>query len=221
MSDHDQSRHDDPRQTQPSSLHLSRREALKWMAAAAAAMPVVDGSRLGAEEMSSLIGADPNLLDPTVPWDRTLTEGQLRTAAALCDVILPADDRSPAASAVGVHEFIDEWVSAPYQAQKADRGRILTGLDWLEEESHKRFDKGFTDLNESQQRAICDDICHVPDAKEEFREAAWFFTRFRDLTTGAFYTSQEGMDDIQYVGNVVLSEFTGPPPEVLAHLGLD
>jgi len=37
----------------------------------------------------------------------------------------------------------------------------------------------------------------------------------------AFYTTQEGMQDIQYVGNVPLTKFEGPPPEVLAYLKLD
>jgi hypothetical protein len=60
----------------------------------------------------------------------------------------------------------------------------------------------------------------VPKAKPPFAEAARFFTRFRDLTAGGFYTTPEGMKDIQYVGNVPLTKWDGPPPEVLAYLKL-
>jgi len=37
---------------------------------------------------------------------------------------------------------------------------------------------------------------------------------------GAFYSSPQGMQDIQYLGNVPLTRFDGPPPEVLAYLKL-
>jgi hypothetical protein len=68
--------------------------------------------------------------------------------------------------------------------------------------------------------AICDDICHVPEAKGELEQAARFFARFRDLTVGGFYTTPAGMRDIQYIGNVALPRFDGPPPEVLRRVGL-
>jgi hypothetical protein len=52
------------------------------------------------------------------------------------------------------------------------------------------------------------------------KKAAQFFARFRDLVAGGFYTTPEGMKDIQYLGNVPLTKFDGPPPEVLAYLKL-
>ena len=52
--------------------------------------------------------------------------------AALCDVVIPADDRSPSASAVGVTDFIDEFVSAPYPDNVRDGKKILEGLAWLD-----------------------------------------------------------------------------------------
>ena len=202
-------------------MRMDRREAMKWIASAAATISFLDAEAFGADATQVQgYGTDPNLLDPTLPWERTLSDPQRRTVAALCDVILPADDRSPAASEVGVHEFIDEWVSAPYPAQRADRDRILAGLKWLDQESRKRFGKPFVDLEQGQKTAICDDICYAPEAKAEHQEAAHFFTKMRNLTCGAFYTSQPGMDDIQYIGNVALSTFPGPPPDVLEHLGL-
>jgi len=199
---------------------MDRREAIKWMVAASATVSALNYSSFGAPAAVRGIGTDPNLLEPVVPWPRTLTPEQLRTVTVLCDMIIPHDDKSPSASAVGVPDFLDEWVSAPYPEQQADRKQILEGLAWLNAESSKRFKKEFAELRETEKQQICDDICHVPAAKPERKSAAEFFAKFRNLTAGGFYTTPEGMKDIQYISNVPLPAFAGPPPEVLTHLNL-
>ena len=97
---------------------------------------------------------------------------------------------------------------------------ILDGLSWLDSESKKRFKKVFVDLGETQRHQICDEICFEANAKPAFKKAARFFARFRDITAGGFYTTPEGMRDIQYLCNVPLTRFDGPPAEVLAYLKL-
>jgi hypothetical protein len=119
-----------------------------------------------------------------------------------------------------VPDFIDEWISAPYPAHLADRKEILEGLAWLDKESEKRFGKAYAGLNGQQMRSICDDICYAPTAKTKFNAAARFFARFRNLTAGGFYTTPQGWKDVQYIGNVALAKFDGPPPEVLKYLDL-
>ncbi len=69
--------------------------------------------------------------------------------------------------------------------------------------------------------ALCDDICYPPDALPEFAFGARFFSKFRRLTTGGYYTSDLGMRDAGYVGNVALKTYDGPPAEVLKQLGID
>ena len=201
-------------------IRMDRREAIKWMVAATAAVSSLNYSSFGAPVAAPGIGTDPDLLRPMVPWPRTFTPEQLRTATALCDVIIPKDDKSPSASEVGVPDFLDEWVSAPYPEQQADRKQILDGLAWLNAQSRSRFKGEFADLSETEKQQICDDICHLPEAKPEFKSAADFFAKFRNLTAGGFYTTREGMKDIQYIGNIPLLAFKDPPPEVLAHLNL-
>jgi hypothetical protein len=120
-----------------------------------------------------------------------------------------------------VHDFIDEWISAPYPKQQADRKLVLEGLAWIDAQASKRFKKPFADLDEDSKRQICDEICYLPEAARKLKEPAQFFAKFRNLTTAGFYTTPEGMKDIQYVGNVALTKFDGPPPEVLAYLKLD
>ena len=72
----------------------------------------------------------------------------------------------------------------------------------------------------SQRSAICDDICYLPKARAEFKQAAEFFARYRDLTIGGFCTSPQGRQYLGYVGNVPLASFDGPPPEVLKLVGV-
>lgn len=207
---------------------MDRRDAIKWMLAAAATAGSLELTGFAAAPAAGRpasgggYGTDPDLLKTYKPgelWPLTLTPAQRTTVVALCDTIIPADARGPAASAVGVPDFIDEWISAPYPAHQADRPIVLEGLAWVEEESRKRFGHSYANLVVRQRNAICDDICHEKP-KPEFRKAAQFFRRFRDITAGAYYTTPEGMKDIGYTGNVPLQTFDGPPAEVLKKLGL-
>lgn len=168
-------------------------------------------------------GPDPDLLKAYHKgefWPLTMTEDQRRLAAALSDLIIPADERSPAASAVGVVDFIDEWISAPYPQQRADRELVLNGFTWLDGEARRRFGRLFAELVEGERRDICDAICDVSRSPAALREAAVFFARYRDLTAGGFYSSAAGRKDVQYIGNVPLKQFDGPPLELLKKLGL-
>ena len=208
-------------------LRLDRRAAIKWMLGAAASLALLPRPALGAATAGppggKPYGTDPDLNHDYKPgdfWPLTFSEAQRRTAAALCAAIIPADDRSPSAASLGVQDFIDEWISAPYPDQQKERQPILDGLAWIDGEAKRRFDRAFADLDEKQAASICADICHAPDARPELADAAKFFARFRDLTAGGFYSTPAGMKDLQYIGNMPLAEFKGPPPEALRHLGL-
>ena len=204
------------------SNRLARRTALKWIGVTLATFPMLDWdiSTASAGPMAARTLSDPDMLHPTVMWSRSMTKEELRAVTALCDVIIPADEKSPSASKVGVPDFIDEWVSAPYPTQQDDKKMIQEGLAWLNTESKKRFQKDFADLSDDEKTKICDDICFAPKAKAEFTKAAEFFARVRDLTCTGFYTTNEGMKDLQYIGNIPLLGFKGPPKEVLEKLQL-
>ena len=212
----------------PFGRRIPRREAIRWVLAAAAASSVVEVGTLGFAAPEKTLpahgyGTDPKLNEVYKPgdlWPLTFNGNQRHSAAALCDVIIPADDKSPSASKLNVHDFIDEWISAPYPRQQSDRKTVLEGLAWLEAESKKRFKKAFAQLSNAERTAICDDICDQPKAKRGFQKAAAFFANFRNLTASGFYTTPEGMKDLQYIGNVALIKFDGPPAEVLKHLNL-
>ncbi|MCG8469161.1 MAG: gluconate 2-dehydrogenase subunit 3 family protein, partial [Gemmatimonadetes bacterium] len=65
-----------------------------------------------------------------------------------------------------------------------------------------------------------DDICYAPNAAPGYEAAARFFDKVRDLTSTAFWTTEEGMADLGFVGNRPMATFEGPPREVLERLGL-
>jgi hypothetical protein len=212
-----------------STSRMDRRTAIKWMLTAAASTALLDHATLGAEtvKMPAAVpggyGTDPDLLKTYKAgdvWPLTFNEQQRTAATALCDAIIPQDEKGPSASSLKVQDFIDEWVSAPYETHDRDKRTIVDGLVWLDAESQKRFGNNFANLIARQKNAICDDICSEAKAKPELRQAARFFKRFRDLTAGGYYTTPEGMKDIGYVGNVALARYDGPPREVLQKLGV-
>ena len=193
---------------------LDRRTAIKWVLAASAAlrMPGVSSDALAAAPVAQGYGKDPNLMKVYASgdlWPLTLTREQRATATALSDLIIPADDTSPAASSVGVVDFIDEWISAPYPEHAVDRKTIVDGLIAVEAEAQRRFNTTFAKLSTAQMSTIADAIAAEP-----------FFVRYRGLTAGGFYTTPVGMRDLKYVGNVAMAAFEGPTPEILKRLGL-
>jgi hypothetical protein len=215
---------------------MDRRTTIKWVLAAAGAMagpqPIVYGLAHADPQLHDHnktgrkgYGTDPDLSKVYKPgelWPLTLTGPQRVTAGVLCDLIIPADSSSPSATEVGVVDFIDEWISAPYRQQRQDRAIILKGLAWLDARAASHFGPSscFAALRHEQQTAICDSVCLVEKAKPRLVEAAKFFGRYRDLTAGGFYTTPQGRQDVRYVGNVPMARFDGPPPEVLKKVGL-
>jgi len=197
---------------------LSRREALKRVIGVSVALSALDLSSFGAVQVQG-IGTDPNLHKKEIPWPRVLTPDEKRIVIALGDIIIPADEFGPAASGVGVPDFIDEWVSAPYEIQQKDQQVIRAGLAWLDGEAKKRFGKGYADCVPTDQTGLLDDI--VKEGSDAHKSAFTFYKNFRDKATGGYYSTPEGWKAIGYVGNTPMLEFPGPPPEVLKHLGLE
>ena len=184
---------------------IDRRTAITWIgvvgaATAVAAGVVVYGPKMGGAAEAKGYGTDPNLVDPAkAPWPRILTPDQLQTAAILADYILPASATAPSASAVGVPDFIDEWVSAPYPYQVASRAKIVPGL--------KSLSRKVLKANAADRAAALKALHGTP-----------FFISFRRLTVGAYYTTKEGFKDIGYIGNVARVTDPGPSEAVKAAL---
>lgn len=207
----------------------NRRETLAWLARAGVAVAALSsglsacgrnpGSSGGDKELQAVkilqpgYGRDPDLLNPVVPWQLILTERQKAMVSKLADIVLPADQNSPSASAIGVADFIDEWVSAPYPEQQRDHELMTEGLNWLD----KSLNGGFLHASEQAITAVLDRICDKRSAQDQ--PAAEFFDRFRRTCMIAYYTSPEGMADIGYT-NAPAASYQGPPAEILRKMGL-
>jgi len=221
----------------PYQSGLTRRNALKWMGALSlgAAVPAISGCKTSTSSVSkgnwpqlklspitaSGYGKDPILLAPkALYWPKTLTSEQLTLVAVISDVIVPREGAIPSATQVKVPDVIDEWVSAPYERQQADRIEILNLLAWFDDESARRFNRLFVDISAAQQLKIIDDIA-FKKAKlgDEFIHAANAFARLRQLVLAAFFCSPEGTKDIGYLGNrPIAGDYPGPTEEAMDHL---
>ena len=104
----------------------------------------------------------------------------------------------------------------PEASQTALRG----GLAWLDTECHERFGKRFLEAEDAERRQVLDDIAWPGRARPDLSHGVAFFNRFRDLTASGFWSSRMGVEDLRYMGNTVVSEWTGCPEEQLRKLGV-
>jgi hypothetical protein len=190
--------------------HVDRRTTLKWLAAALT-FSVHHGKSLAGTFLPSPkgYGTDPDLNKVApIAWDKLMSQHQLKQTALLADLFLPGTAESPAPSSIGIHDFIDEWVSAPYPEQLSDRPIVLDGLTWLDQESVKRFGKDFTAISDAQRLELMNAMAQMKDFV--------FFKRLRNLIVAAYFSSDAGFKDIGYSGNVALGAFPAPTDEMMA-----
>jgi len=185
---------------------LSRREVLGLLGVALAAGAA--GCRPETVEKAA------SRATPYTP--KFFTPAEYATVGVLADLTLPADARGPSATAAGVPEFID-FVMVE---EMDNRDRMRSGLAWLDTESGTRFKKPFIDAGESQQKRILDDIAWPKKAAPQFADAAKFFNEFRNLTATGYWSSKVGVEDLKYIGNTFVPQWTGCPEPQLKKLGV-
>jgi hypothetical protein len=94
------------------------------------------------------------------------------------------------------------------------------GLAWLDHECHQRFAKDFIDCTDAQRRQLLDVIAFPAKAGRDVSLGVSWFNSFRDFTATGFFTSEMGVNDLGYVGNTAVPEWTGCPPENYRRLGV-
>ena len=151
------------------------------------------------------------------PYQRKVFDArQWHTVEVLCDLIIPADDRSVSASKAGVPEFMDDWLDFRAREESSDllTAEILGGLTWLDQESVRLFGKDFAAAAPDKQKQLLDRIAWPAKAAPDDRRWASFFNRFRDLTVSGFFSSEAGVKDLPYLGNKAVAEWKGCDPAV-------
>ena len=138
------------------------------------------------------------------------TAHEMATITSLGDIIIPKDEISGSASDAKVPDFIEFIVKDMPQHQTPMRG----GLRWLDMQCFKRYEKSFVDCSSQQQIEIVDQIAYPDKAKPEMKQGVAFFSLMRNLTASGFYTSEIGVKDLGYAGNVP-NKWNGVPDDVL------
>ena len=202
----------------PESRSLGRRDMLKVLgtvpaaalvplAPAQAELPRPQPAEAAGQAAAASTAYQPKVLDPH-DW---------KTVQVLSDIIIPADDRSGSATQAGVPEFIDDWLDFKGgEIQDAVRG----GLIWLDAECNQQFNHDFVDCAWAQQKQVLDRIAYPKEAAPEDAAGVAFFNHLRDLVVSGFFSSEMGVKDLPYLGNQMVSEWNGCPPNVLAKLGV-
>lgn len=144
------------------------------------------------------------------------TKHEMATITVLADIIIPKDSVSGSASDAKVPEFIEFIVKDMPENQLPMRG----GLKWLDLHCFNRYEKSFIGSSVSEQISIIDEIAYPKKAKPEMQVGVAFFNRMRSLTASGFYTTEIGIRDIGYVGNVP-NQWEGVPADVLKQYGME
>lgn len=176
-----------------------------------------DTSRQIITENSESYGrtAEELLRDERLQSETFFTDHERETVEVLVDLIIPADETSGSATEAGVPDFIEFMMKDLPSMQTPTRG----GLMWVDGQCRQRFGEPFTDCSESQQKDVLDDIAYPDEARDDMQFGVRFFSRMRDLTATGFFTSQMGVEDLDYKGNRA-NIWDGVPQQVLDKHGL-
>jgi gluconate 2-dehydrogenase gamma chain len=152
-----------------------------------------------------MIDAEPNFF----------TEDEMASITILGDIIIPRDEVSGSASDAKVPAFMEFIVKDMPEHQTPLRG----GLRWLDLQCLNMYGKSFKDCGQSQQMEMVDKIAWPEKAKPDMLPGVAFFNLMRNLVATGFYTSEIGVKDIGYIGNVP-NQWNGVPEDVLKQYNL-
>jgi hypothetical protein len=170
----------------------------------------------GGQEPESKAGSGINRMPEEKAYEQKLrsetffTPDEMATITILGDIIIPRDEVSGSASDAKVPEFIEFIVKDMPEHQTPMRG----GLRWLDMQCLNRYGNPFKNCNQQQRMEMVDQIAWPKKAKPEMSQGVTFFNLVRNLVASGFYTSEIGVKDIGYMGNVP-NQWNGVPEDVL------
>lgn len=143
------------------------------------------------------------------------TDHEMATIAVLSDIIIPKDDISGSATDAKVPDFIEFIVKDIPDHQTPMKG----GLRWLDLQCLTRYGKSFRECDDKQRIEMVDAIAYPNKVKPGMAPGVSFFSLMRNLTASGFYSSEIGVKDIGYAGNVP-NQWNGVPADVLKQYNL-
>src|SRR5438093_8101496 len=143
---------------------ISRRDILRT---AALAVPVGSTLKLislqAAEHAHSAIREEKARASTAGYVPKFFKPDQYKALQALCQAIIPSDERSGGALEAGAPEFIDLLASENEDYQR----RLGGGLMWLDATCLKRYDKIYLHCSPSEQKEILDLIAYRANAAKD------------------------------------------------------
>jgi gluconate 2-dehydrogenase gamma chain len=198
-------------------VRISRRAALELFAAGPAAAVLVWTPAEARQAHDHADAAQAQAARQAAPFKpKFFTAHEYATVGVLVDLIIPKDDRSGSATEAGVPAFMDFMMNDQPRRQIAMRG----GLAIIDRLALDRFGKRFVSAAGSERRLLLDEIAYSSNPDRGLSQAIAFFSSFRDLTASGFWSTRMGVADLQYQGNVFVSEWTGCPDAALKKLGV-
>lgn len=135
----------------------------------------------------------PMKAGPATPYAlQFFSEDESQLLDQLMEMIIPADDHSPGASAAKTNLFADLMVATGDEAAK------------------NRWREGLRLIREQAATSSLADALHMAAANEEkpTTEPDRFFVVLKQMTVNGYYTSAIGIhQEMQYVGNTYLAAF--------------
>jgi hypothetical protein len=173
-------------------VRLTRREALRLAAAAAAGPLVPRAAHAQAGESAAAAG-------------RFFSAGEMALLDEVTELIIPADEHSGGARAAQVAAYID--------GRLADYDPAIPALREARE-AWKAGLAGLLEIPPGERLAALERLA----AKERDPEtdAERFFVELKSWTAQGYYSSRIGLhDELEYKGNTLLEEFVGTDPATL------
>ena len=159
---------------------------------------------------------DEKLYDDKLFAEKFFSNNELITLDRLCNLILPTNEFGSIrdAEVVQLIEFMAKDIPSYKEPLK-------NGLIWIDEESSKRFDKLFTEIDETSQKNILDEIAYYDPNKSinDYPEPVQWFNLVRNLTMTGYFTSEVGIRELGYKGNTP-NVWDGIPQDILDQYGL-
>jgi hypothetical protein len=190
---------------------ITRRDILKTLTMGAAGGSVLQAIPLAAaQHVHRMVAQEKARAAAGKYRPKFFSAHQYQTLISLCDAIIPADEHSAGAIQAGAPEFIDLLTSENKNYQVTVGG----GLMWLDGLCSDRYNSTYVACTTAQKKEVLDLIAYSKNADQypNLSQGVAFFAFVRRLTTDAFYTSEIGIKDLQYIGNTFVREFPGCPP---------
>jgi hypothetical protein len=188
--------------------HLTRRDALKKLAAggAAAATAAFWGETLAAAAAQHASHYHEASAADVAWTPKVLSAPQNDTVVTLAEIIIPQTE-TPGATTAKVNRFIDAVLA---DAKPDDRHKFLDGLTWLDGHAVEAHAAPFISLTPDQQLAIVTSLAAATLPGSAVQPGTEFFTAMKSLTVTGYYTSEVAMrEEIGDDGNMVFAEFKG------------